>query len=424
MSDMIQIDYEQMSTLRNVFVSQAERVRDMGQRLQRGVETLRAGAFVGLGANAFYTEMDNDVLPGLQRLIEALYETSNVLQEICIVFEGAEQEAASSVGDTVHANGVTPETTTVTPSVVGDAPVSQAATYTVVSGDTLWAIAQRHGISLQELIAANPQIANPDLIYPGQQINIPTKGAPLPEVVMPPQMPPVMAGNYPPAGRPGDEYYRLPGVYPQHPMIGGSARPPAVDANGYGNWGQYDVGQLVRMIDDPNAPWMNGSNASPERISQIIRYLNPGGPNDPNAPNSMRYQGPPEGTCNAFAKDAMYLMNAPFPYHAASNAGWANNYSVTMQHDWLKSVAQPLPTNAPPTTGWYRVSSAEAQAFANRGLPSLQINSGHVALVAPEPAGQSRGGNPPYVAEGGAPQTVSNGAYRNRSGYDYFVYVY
>ncbi len=45
--------------------------------------------------------------------------------------------------------------------------------YTVVSGDTLWAIARRHGVSLQELIAANPQIANPDLIYPGDQINLP-----------------------------------------------------------------------------------------------------------------------------------------------------------------------------------------------------------------------------------------------------------
>jgi spore coat assembly protein SafA len=45
--------------------------------------------------------------------------------------------------------------------------------YTVVKGDTLWAIARRHGVGLQELIAANPQIANPDLIYPGDQINLP-----------------------------------------------------------------------------------------------------------------------------------------------------------------------------------------------------------------------------------------------------------
>ena len=45
--------------------------------------------------------------------------------------------------------------------------------YTVKPGDTLSAISVRFGISLKELIAANPQIKNPDLIYPGNKINIP-----------------------------------------------------------------------------------------------------------------------------------------------------------------------------------------------------------------------------------------------------------
>jgi len=46
-------------------------------------------------------------------------------------------------------------------------------TYTVKSGDTLSHIASAYGISLKSLIAANPQISNPDLIYVGQKINIP-----------------------------------------------------------------------------------------------------------------------------------------------------------------------------------------------------------------------------------------------------------
>ena len=45
--------------------------------------------------------------------------------------------------------------------------------YTVRKGDTLWGIAQRHGVSLTALIAANPQIKNPNLIYPGDEVNIP-----------------------------------------------------------------------------------------------------------------------------------------------------------------------------------------------------------------------------------------------------------
>lgn len=50
---------------------------------------------------------------------------------------------------------------------------AQATTYTVVRGDTMWGIAVKYEIGLSELIAANPQIKNPALIYVGQKINIP-----------------------------------------------------------------------------------------------------------------------------------------------------------------------------------------------------------------------------------------------------------
>ena len=45
--------------------------------------------------------------------------------------------------------------------------------YTVKSGDTMWKIAVKNQVGLSELIAANPSIKNPALIYPGQVINIP-----------------------------------------------------------------------------------------------------------------------------------------------------------------------------------------------------------------------------------------------------------
>ncbi len=52
--------------------------------------------------------------------------------------------------------------------------VSAATTHTVVKGDTMWRIAVRYEVGLSEIKAANPQIANPDLIYPGQVLQIPT----------------------------------------------------------------------------------------------------------------------------------------------------------------------------------------------------------------------------------------------------------
>ncbi len=45
--------------------------------------------------------------------------------------------------------------------------------YTVKPGDTLWFISVRYQVGLQELIAANPQFTNPDLIYPGDKVYVP-----------------------------------------------------------------------------------------------------------------------------------------------------------------------------------------------------------------------------------------------------------
>ncbi|HYH03420.1 MAG TPA: SafA/ExsA family spore coat assembly protein, partial [Bacillota bacterium] len=50
--------------------------------------------------------------------------------------------------------------------------------YRVVAGDTMYAIANRNGITLDALIRANPQISNPNVIFPGQEICIPTGGGP------------------------------------------------------------------------------------------------------------------------------------------------------------------------------------------------------------------------------------------------------
>ena len=49
--------------------------------------------------------------------------------------------------------------------------------YTVERGDTLSSIARDHGIALNDLIAANPQIRNPNLIYPDQHVNLPSGAA-------------------------------------------------------------------------------------------------------------------------------------------------------------------------------------------------------------------------------------------------------
>ena len=45
--------------------------------------------------------------------------------------------------------------------------------HTVVKGDTMWKIANKYEVGLSEIKTANTHIKNPDLIYPGDKLNIP-----------------------------------------------------------------------------------------------------------------------------------------------------------------------------------------------------------------------------------------------------------
>ena len=55
-------------------------------------------------------------------------------------------------------------------------PLSASAaglSHTVAKGDTMWKIASKYHVGISEVIRANPQISNPNLIYPGQVLTIP-----------------------------------------------------------------------------------------------------------------------------------------------------------------------------------------------------------------------------------------------------------
>lgn len=75
--------------------------------------------------------------------------------------------------------------TYVTPGYVP--PVGGNNTYVVQPGDTLGGIAFRFGVPFSSLLAVNPQIANPSVIYVGQVINLPRsiRVTPVPSPVPP-----------------------------------------------------------------------------------------------------------------------------------------------------------------------------------------------------------------------------------------------
>lgn len=84
-------------------------------------------------------------------------------------------------------SSTSPGLTPVPTSVPSGSPTGNPSTYTVQRGDWIYALARRFGISVAALLAANPGI-HPNLLYPGQVLNIPSGTTPPPD-------PPAPSGN-------------------------------------------------------------------------------------------------------------------------------------------------------------------------------------------------------------------------------------
>lgn len=52
-------------------------------------------------------------------------------------------------------------------------PAVKTFSYVVKSGDSLWKICEKYQVGVSEVVSANPQILNPNIIYPNQIVKIP-----------------------------------------------------------------------------------------------------------------------------------------------------------------------------------------------------------------------------------------------------------
>lgn len=94
MADEIRADYVQLRQVATQLARQATAISQMQQRVQRQVGQLRS-AWVGQGADGFYTEMNERVLPATARLSRALQDASKTTQQMSAVMAQAENEAAA-----------------------------------------------------------------------------------------------------------------------------------------------------------------------------------------------------------------------------------------------------------------------------------------------------------------------------------------
>jgi LysM repeat protein len=82
-----------------------------------------------------------------------------------------------TVSATAQPTATSPPPTQI-PAIVTPEPSPTPIIYVVVAGDMLSAIAKKYGLTLAELLQANPQIKDPNRILVGDRITIPPKSPP------------------------------------------------------------------------------------------------------------------------------------------------------------------------------------------------------------------------------------------------------
>lgn len=131
-------------------------------------------------------------------------------------------------------------------------------TYTVKPGDTLSKIATRNGVSLEQLLKANPQISNPNNIKVGEVINVPNGTVTTDNTKPLPAMPTTTA-----AGALGQALADTLGALSAKYETGG--RGPGTVSTGAGDpggvsYGSYQMatkmGVPARFVTQPGFPWL------------------------------------------------------------------------------------------------------------------------------------------------------------------------
>lgn len=95
MAERVEVNYDDLERIRSTFSQQSQEIQNMLRRMSNQVDGLRGGGWIGRGADAFYAEMDNEILPAIQRLIRALDEADRVVAQIMAEFRRAEEESRS-----------------------------------------------------------------------------------------------------------------------------------------------------------------------------------------------------------------------------------------------------------------------------------------------------------------------------------------
>jgi WXG100 family type VII secretion target len=94
MADEVKADYEQLEQVANKFSNQSEEIQQMLQLVKNNMDKLEPD-WIGRGSEAFFSEMQGEILPAVARLQQALEEANRVTKEVVETMQQAEEEASS-----------------------------------------------------------------------------------------------------------------------------------------------------------------------------------------------------------------------------------------------------------------------------------------------------------------------------------------
>lgn len=94
MADEVKVNPDELADVQREFQNQSQSIQEMLQRTRKSMEALEPD-WIGLGSDAFFEEMQGEVLPAVQRLQQALEQAGMVTGEILNIFQQADEEASS-----------------------------------------------------------------------------------------------------------------------------------------------------------------------------------------------------------------------------------------------------------------------------------------------------------------------------------------
>ena len=162
------IDYERQLVVDKVPFGQY-RLQDLGRtrRVMRGEgEFVGENAYAQFGklANVFYSE-------GPGQLVHPLWQAANAyFVGLTLKQEPRPDYVSYSFVFWEELDCYDGKLTLEMETQSGQTEAESRLVHNVVRGDTLWAIARRYGVTVEQLLQNNPDIKNPNLIRVGQEV--------------------------------------------------------------------------------------------------------------------------------------------------------------------------------------------------------------------------------------------------------------